>query len=123
MLDFLDNLRQRPLYVRRYIALGTTTALSLLIFSIWASSWGVKDVLPENTYTKTESPIAVVVQKTTDARVSLGAALVNVREQFTQITATVASSMKQEETVYQPNSVPEVATEDAPAQEELLKNN
>lgn len=52
MFEFLDKLRQKPKPVRQQIALVTTTALSLIIFSVW---W--------TTFTATESESAISVSE------------------------------------------------------------
>ncbi len=63
MLDYLDKLREKPLYVRKRIAFFTTVALSLIIASVWWNSWNAGDAASAEraaSIANTTSPWSVV---------------------------------------------------------------
>ena len=61
MLDYLDQLRAKPIHVRKRIAFGTTFALSFLIAAIWWNSFNASPTLAEeNMAASASSPWDVV---------------------------------------------------------------
>ena len=63
-MDFLDNLRAQPVHVRKQIAFVTTATLSLLIASVWWSSWTSDNTAAVRTpalTVETQSPWSVVL--------------------------------------------------------------
>ena len=44
MMEYLDKLKRKPKHVRQRIALMTTSVISLMIFSIWWSTWNIATI-------------------------------------------------------------------------------
>ena len=62
MLDYLDKLRAKPVYVRQRIALVATVALSLMVFGVWWGTWNTESVsLSATVAAATPSPWSAVL--------------------------------------------------------------
>lgn len=46
MWDYLDKLRQKPHHERKRIALGTSAAVTSVVFLAWLSTFSISPVLP-----------------------------------------------------------------------------
>ncbi len=60
MWQFLDNLRRKPTHVRHQIAIGTSTALSLLIAMVWWNSWTLHPTTKEVSTQKEVTPVQTI---------------------------------------------------------------
>ena len=68
MLDYLDTLRTKPIYVRKRIAFVTTAVCSLVITIVWWNSWNAHTISPPVLATKTPSPWNVVLDTFNSAK-------------------------------------------------------
>lgn len=68
MLDYLDTLKAKPLYVRKQIAVVTTGLLSFVIVSVWWGSWTAQAKPDSEVVVKEKSPTEVVVDVYADLK-------------------------------------------------------
>ena len=62
MFDFLDKLRQKPKHVRQQIAIVTTTTLSLLVFSVWWTTFTASESESAVSVNEALSPVAALTE-------------------------------------------------------------
>ncbi len=62
-MDFLDNLRKKPLHVRRSIAVVTTGLLSFVIMTVWVNSWGAQHRMAQSDEPNAKTPTELIVKK------------------------------------------------------------
>jgi hypothetical protein len=94
MLDFLDTLRQKPVHVRRQIAVLTTGVLSLLILSVWLNTWDIGRSPSQEKSSTGKAPTAVLVRGISGIK-EQGMSLWNdSMAQINQVTATVSYAQK-----------------------------
>lgn len=71
MLDYLDTIKAKPLYVRKQIAVVTTVLLASVIVTVWWGSWTAKAKADSEIAAKEKTPTEVVVGVYADLKNSM----------------------------------------------------
>ena len=61
MFDLLDNLRRKPQYVRKQIAVAISSGFLFIVFSMWIGSWGAKNDEPSLQTASAKPPSDVII--------------------------------------------------------------